>query len=467
MFAKILERRIRTKTEHLLSNSHFGFRKGRGCTDAIFALRQLCEKTIEYDNELHLIFVDLEKAFDRVDRNKLWKALFSPDKDTVQEHINQLNRQCEAYGMRINIKKTEAITKCRNETTTAFNIEGNALLNATEFKYLGSFFTKDGRIDREIEVTCQKGNSTSYQLAPLLKHESIPIATKAKLKNSIFLTTLTYQSQTWPLTKGLKNKLVTCEMRYVIDCKQISIRTNTVRMSLCQVHQRLRPSFIICRHFTRLSNQNNYQHPRVQLQAFVKKSLLSRNKTLLPSLTFVSSRRWKTTASYTKFGHKEKKESKLTSVYCLVMGFLLISCFCFNGVGIILGHVSLKEAFGGGGDVKAASLEDTSSDGIEEKEGDGEKEQRRKKKAGFRDRRIIGYEDRIRAYSTPDKIFRYFATLKVLQAGEWEVYMTPEDFVRSITPGIKQPEGLGLDSFKKFDPMHQRVSVISQVAFSS
>ncbi|GFR61130.1 reverse transcriptase-like protein [Elysia marginata] len=72
------------------------------------------------------------------------QALFSPDKDTLQEHINQLNRQCEAHGMRINIKKTEAITISRNETTTAFNIEGNALLNATEFKYLGSFFIKDG-----------------------------------------------------------------------------------------------------------------------------------------------------------------------------------------------------------------------------------------------------------------------------------------------------------------------------------
>ncbi|GFS15323.1 RNA-directed DNA polymerase from mobile element jockey [Elysia marginata] len=141
------------------------------------------------------------------------QALFSPDKDTLQEHINQLNRQCEAHGMRINIKKTEAIIISRNKTTTAFNIEGNALLNATEFKYLSSIFTKYGRIDREIEVRCQKANSISYQLAPLLKHESIPIATKARLINSIFLTTLTYQCQTWPLTQGLKNKLVTCEMR--------------------------------------------------------------------------------------------------------------------------------------------------------------------------------------------------------------------------------------------------------------
>ena len=30
--------------------------------------------------------------------------------------------------------------------------------------------------------------------------------------------------------------------------------------------------------------------------------------------------------------------------------------------------------------------------------------------------------------------------------------MTPEDFLRSLTPGVKQPDGLGLDQFKKFDP---------------
>lgn len=51
------------------------------------------------------------------------------------------------------------------------------------------------------------------------------------------------------------------------------------------------------------------------------------------------------------------------------------------------------------------------------------------------------YENRIRAYSTPDKIFRYFATLKVInEHGESEVFMTPQDFVRSITPNEKQPE---------------------------
>lgn len=57
------------------------------------------------------------------------------------------------------------------------------------------------------------------------------------------------------------------------------------------------------------------------------------------------------------------------------------------------------------------------------------------------DSQVMEYENRIRAYSTPDKIFRYFATLKVInEHGESEVFMTPQDFVRSITPNEKQPE---------------------------
>lgn len=47
----------------------------------------------------------------------------------------------------------------------------------------------------------------------------------------------------------------------------------------------------------------------------------------------------------------------------------------------------------------------------------------------------------MRLYSTPDKIFRYFATVKVYEGEYSEVFMTPSDFLRSITPGEKQPDG--------------------------
>lgn len=54
---------------------------------------------------------------------------------------------------------------------------------------------------------------------------------------------------------------------------------------------------------------------------------------------------------------------------------------------------------------------------------------------------IIEYENRIRMYSTPDKIFRYFATVKVTNLEGTEIYMTPDDFLRAITPDMQQPDG--------------------------
>lgn len=96
---------------------------------------------------------------------------------------------------------------------------------------------------------------------------------------------------------------------------------------------------------------------------------------------------------------------------------------------------------------------ESSSEGEEGEEGGGD-EKKKKPRSGFRDRKVMEYENRIRAYSTPDKIFRYFATLKVIsEHGDAEVYMTPQDFIRSITPNEKQPENLGLDQFqvKRYD----------------
>ncbi|KAH8295095.1 hypothetical protein KR018_007130, partial [Drosophila ironensis] len=64
----------------------------------------------------------------------------------------------------------------------------------------------------------------------------------------------------------------------------------------------------------------------------------------------------------------------------------------------------------------------------------------------------ISYENRLRQYSHPLKIFRYFATIKMKnKSGRWDIYMTPKDFLRSQVPGVQQPEQLGLDKFRVLD----------------
>lgn len=52
-----------------------GFRKNRSTTDAIFIVRQIVEKAIEFNKPAYLCFVDLTKAFDRVRLQDVIKCL--------------------------------------------------------------------------------------------------------------------------------------------------------------------------------------------------------------------------------------------------------------------------------------------------------------------------------------------------------------------------------------------------------
>ena len=46
MYGRILINRIRDKTENAIAEVQGGFRKGRGCADQTFIVRQICEKYV-------------------------------------------------------------------------------------------------------------------------------------------------------------------------------------------------------------------------------------------------------------------------------------------------------------------------------------------------------------------------------------------------------------------------------------
>ena len=77
VFCRILLGRIKTAIDKKLRQEQAGFRKRRGCTDQIFALRNIIEQTLEWNCPLYINFIDFKKAFDSIHHDTLWKILRS------------------------------------------------------------------------------------------------------------------------------------------------------------------------------------------------------------------------------------------------------------------------------------------------------------------------------------------------------------------------------------------------------
>ena len=70
---KILQARLQQYMNQELPDVQAGFRKGRGTRDQIANIRWIIEKEREFQK--NFCFIDYAKAFDCMDRSKLWKIL--------------------------------------------------------------------------------------------------------------------------------------------------------------------------------------------------------------------------------------------------------------------------------------------------------------------------------------------------------------------------------------------------------
>ena len=75
VYAKCLRKKCCEIVEPKLTDAQCGFRPGRSTMNQIFALQKILEKSWEYAKEVSACFVDFEKAYDRIPRDKLWAVL--------------------------------------------------------------------------------------------------------------------------------------------------------------------------------------------------------------------------------------------------------------------------------------------------------------------------------------------------------------------------------------------------------
>ena len=77
LFTKLLNDRLTQwiESEHILTEAQFGFRKGRGTTDSIFALQGLIDILFSQGKKCYVCFIDYSKAYDLIDRAAMYTKL--------------------------------------------------------------------------------------------------------------------------------------------------------------------------------------------------------------------------------------------------------------------------------------------------------------------------------------------------------------------------------------------------------
>jgi hypothetical protein len=73
LWERIIEHRLRGVTN--ITENQFGLMSERSTMEAIFLIRQVMERYREQKKDLHMIFIDVKNAYDKLPRNVMWWAL--------------------------------------------------------------------------------------------------------------------------------------------------------------------------------------------------------------------------------------------------------------------------------------------------------------------------------------------------------------------------------------------------------
>ncbi|EYC12231.1 hypothetical protein Y032_0048g1678 [Ancylostoma ceylanicum] len=110
IFERILDARLRAIVS--TTANQCGFVKDCGTIDAIHAARLLVERHREKNRSVHLAFLDLEKAFDRIPRELIWMSL---RKHGVSEEY--------VRWIKLLYQKPSSVVRCSAGTSKRFPVE--------------------------------------------------------------------------------------------------------------------------------------------------------------------------------------------------------------------------------------------------------------------------------------------------------------------------------------------------------
>ena len=143
----------------------------------------------------------------------------------LQGGVDSLNAACEEYGMKISVGKTKVMHVGKSRKDIACSLNGEILEQVSEFKYLGTIFSEDGKLVREFEGRRKMGNAVASQLrSHVFNKKELSSDTKLAIHGSIFRPTILYGSESWVDCGYLVHDLEVSDMRVLRSIAKVNRR---------------------------------------------------------------------------------------------------------------------------------------------------------------------------------------------------------------------------------------------------
>ncbi|KAK3544091.1 hypothetical protein QTP86_001479 [Hemibagrus guttatus] len=263
LWERVVEARLRKVVE--ICEQQYGFMPRKSTTDAIFGLRILM-KYRDGQRELHCVFVDLEKAYDRVPREELWYCMrksgvaekyvrvvqdmyersrtvvrcavvmdqlseevrqespwtmmfaddiviYSESREQVEENLERWRFALERRGMKVSRSKTEYMCVNEREGSGTVRLQGEEVKKVQEFKYLGSTVQSNGECGKEVKKRVQAGWNGWRKVSGVLCDRKISARIKGKVYRTVVRPAMLYGLETVSLRKRQETELEVAELK--------------------------------------------------------------------------------------------------------------------------------------------------------------------------------------------------------------------------------------------------------------
>jgi len=132
----------------------------------------------------------------------------------LQQLVDKVYEASRAFGLKINIGKTEVqtISKGGKNLTINIHINNDRLNQVDDFVYLGGTIANNGSSSNDIKTRIRKAGAAFQRLNNIWTSKDIRNHTKMQLYQTLILSILLYGAESWTVKKEDENRLRVFEM---------------------------------------------------------------------------------------------------------------------------------------------------------------------------------------------------------------------------------------------------------------